>query len=78
MLIPQAFTNEKSQLKSAANFMELFFDLGQATQPLVPGQHNWMLVLLSYAIALLGAYTSLLTLTRASSYKSILNFVTFG
>lgn len=49
--------------------MELFFDLGQATQPLVPGQHNWMLVLLSYAIALLGAYTSLLTLTRASSYK---------
>ncbi|WP_404407544.1 EAL domain-containing protein [Pseudidiomarina marina] len=49
--------------------MELFFDLGQANQPLVIGHHNWLLVLLSYAIALLGAYTSLLTLTRASSYK---------
>lgn len=49
--------------------MELFFDLGQATQPLILGLHNWPLVLLSYAIALLGAYTSLLTLTRASSYK---------
>ncbi|RZQ57020.1 hypothetical protein CWI82_07050 [Pseudidiomarina tainanensis] len=49
--------------------MELFFDFGQATQPIIFGRHNLFLVFLSYAVALLGAYTSLLTLTRAGSYK---------
>ncbi|CUA85201.1 putative bifunctional diguanylate cyclase/phosphodiesterase [Pseudidiomarina woesei] len=47
-----------------------FFDLGQSALPLIAGEHHVGLVILSFAIALLGAYTSLLTLVRANSYRN--------
>lgn len=47
-----------------------FFDLGQSVLPLIAGEHHLGLVVLSFAIALLGAYTSLLTLVRANSYRN--------
>src|SRR5690554_4546013 len=46
-----------------------FFDLGQSALPAVAGEHRLSLVLLSCGVALLGAYTSLLTLARANSYR---------
>ena len=49
-----------------------FFDLGQSTLPLVAGKHHLGLVLLSFAVAAIGAYTSLLTLARSNSYRRFL------
>ncbi|WP_417658175.1 putative bifunctional diguanylate cyclase/phosphodiesterase [Pseudidiomarina sp.] len=49
--------------------LKTFLDFGQANQGVVIGDHNLPLVLLSYFVALLGVYTSLLTLTRANSYR---------
>lgn len=50
-------------------FIDYFFDYGQSTLPLVDGEQHLGLVLLSFVVALLGSYTSLLTLVRANSYR---------
>ncbi|MDX1525279.1 MAG: EAL domain-containing protein [Pseudidiomarina maritima] len=46
-----------------------FFDLGQFKYSAIPGSHHLGLVMLSYLAALVGSYTSLLTLSRAKSYR---------
>lgn len=49
-----------------------FFDLGQSVLPLITGEHHLGLVLLSFGVAAIGAYTSLLTLARSNSYRRVL------
>lgn len=51
------------------SLLHTFFDLGQFSQSPVATEHQLGLVILSYAIALLAAYTSLLLLERAQVYQ---------